>query len=45
MPMLRVTSENLKAVITENVRRDAALMTDEYAGYRQAGELMADHRS
>jgi len=40
----RVTSENLKAVITGHVRRDATLMTDEYQGYDQAGALMADHR-
>lgn len=44
MPMPRVTSENLKAVIAEHVRRDATLMTDENPGYRQAGEGMADHQ-
>jgi transposase-like protein len=44
LPVPRVTSENLKAVITEHVRRDAVLMTDEYQGYDQAGALMADHQ-
>jgi len=30
IPVPRVTSENLEAVIAEHVRRDATLMTDEY---------------
>lgn len=44
VPMPRVTSENLKAVITAHVRRDATLMTDEYPAYRVTGAGMADHQ-
>jgi transposase-like protein len=42
--MPRVTSENLKKMITSNVASDAALMTDEYASYKDVGGLY-EHRT
>jgi transposase-like protein len=41
--MPRVTSENLKKMITANVDADAALMTDEYSAYKGVGHV--NHQS
>lgn len=40
----RLTSENLKAYITENVERVSKLMTDEFSGYMQVGQVYEHHK-
>src|SRR5437868_417447 len=43
--MLRVTAQNLKNVLVENVDRSAQIMTDSFVGYNNIGEHFAGHES
>jgi transposase-like protein len=41
----RVTGKNLKAVLTENIAPSAAIITDDYRGYRKAAKGFRSHES
>jgi len=43
--MKRVTSENLREVLTDNIEASARLHTDEYSGYRTLGKDFAAHET
>ncbi len=45
MPKDRVTAENLKAAIRENVDPDSRIMTDEHQGYVGVGKEFASHET
>ena len=44
-PIEQVTSENLKAVINESVRKEATLFTDELLAYTKIGKEYAGHET
>ena len=41
----RVTGKNLKAVLTEHIAPSAAIMTDDFSGYRKASKGFRSHES
>jgi transposase-like protein len=41
----RVTGKNLKAVLTENVEPSAAIITDDFSGYRKAAKGFRSHEA
>jgi transposase-like protein len=41
----RVTGKNLKAVLTDNIEPSAAIMTDDFRGYRKAAKGFRSHES
>lgn len=43
--MKRVTGENLREVLTDNIEASAILMTDEYSAYRTVGKEFAKHET
>jgi transposase-like protein len=46
MPMPRVTSENLKKAVYENVvKHETVMMTDDFFAYRSVGEQLAGHET
>jgi transposase-like protein len=43
MPVQRVTGENLKSIISQNVEKSATVMTDDFLSYRGLGKNFASH--
>jgi len=43
MPVQRVTGENLKSIIRQNVEKSATVMTDDFLSYRGLGKNFASH--